>query len=199
MEIIFVFFYLTHGDVASLLLNLFLINVFRIRFIENFKTFKFHANSTHFCVQAITTIMGMQSKNKEKLEHTGQNRAEWQEATASRQHSTCPILLCLGSRWELMPALLSSLSFVSRVLAFKATEELLLLWNARVLSEPALHEQWTWGEPVSSENLKSLLSVSYTLGVASVTSVLCSPSQSAQLRPSDSPWITSLRIDRVES
>lgn len=29
--------------------------------------------------------MGKQSKNKEKLEHTGQNHTECQEATASRQ------------------------------------------------------------------------------------------------------------------
>lgn len=88
--------------------SLFPTNVFRIRSIKNFKTFNFHENSAQFYVQAVTTIMGKQSKNKEKLGHTGQNHAEWQEATASRQHSTCPILLHPGSPSKFMPVILSS-------------------------------------------------------------------------------------------
>lgn len=55
---------------------MFLANVFSIRSIKNFKTFNFHAKSTQFYVQAVITIMGKQSKNMEKLAHTGQSRAE---------------------------------------------------------------------------------------------------------------------------
>lgn len=54
----------------------------------------------HISVQAITTIMGMQSKIKEKLEHTGQNHAEWQEATAT--DSTAHAQSC--SAWEAVRA-----------------------------------------------------------------------------------------------
>lgn len=75
---------LPHSWSVARLLNLFLANVFSIRSIKNFKTFNFHANSTQFYEQAVITIMSKQSKNMEKLEHTGQSHAEWQEVTASR-------------------------------------------------------------------------------------------------------------------